>query len=77
MTPRARRLILILTLALPLLIAGAGEALAQRGGDAGLRPPVPERPDNPPRWLHYGVIAILGAATIAIAILPSKRGHQD
>ena len=43
----------------------------------GLRPPVPQRPDDPPRWIYYLTVAAMGAAAIGVSVLPSKRGHQD
>lgn len=49
----------------------------QSSGQQGLHPPTPRRPDAPPRWIYYGVMLILGGATIAVGIMPAKRSHQD
>lgn len=46
-------------------------------GPVGMQPPTPNRADSPPMPLYYGVVVVLAAATIALAIMPSKRGHQD
>ncbi|MEC9373494.1 MAG: hypothetical protein VYC34_06605, partial [Planctomycetota bacterium] len=64
--------------------AGAGGASRDRqtqqdtgSSSGGLRPPVPQRPKDPPRWIYYITVAAMGAAAIGVSILPSKRGHQD
>jgi len=52
----------------------AAEALAHRGGGG---PPRPERPEEPPVYLYYGVLVLLSLLTIGASIIPSKRGHLD
>lgn len=47
------------------------------GAQTGSRPPAPNKPASPPRWLYYLVVVALGGATIGLSIMPSKRGHQD
>jgi hypothetical protein len=49
------------------------EAFAQRG----VGPPRPEKADEPPVFLYYGVLLLLGILTIAVSLIPSKRGHLD
>jgi hypothetical protein len=51
----------------------AAEAFAQRG----IGPPRPEKPDEPPVYLYYGVLLVLGLLTIGVSLIPSKRGHLD
>jgi len=79
MKRRTNRLLALVAapILLGALVALAPPAVAQQGG-GGLRPPLPQRAEtNPPRWLHFGVVLILGAATVAVAVMPSKRSHQD
>ncbi len=51
----------------------AAEAFAQRG----VGPPRPEKPDEPPVFLYYGVLVVLALLTIGVSLIPSKRGHLD
>lgn len=55
----------------------AGGAQQTQSGPVGVQPPTPNRADSPPTPLYYGVIVVLAGATVALAIMPSKRGHQD
>jgi len=54
-------------------LLGAAEALAQ----SGVGPARPQKPEEPPMFLYYGVFAVLALATIGASVIPSKRGHLD
>jgi len=42
-------------------------------------PPTPPATDGPGAavFLYYAVIVLLGGATIAVSVMPGKRGHQE
>jgi len=42
-----------------------------------IRPPDPGKPEAPGRVAIYVVAVLLSAAAIGVAVMPSKRTHQD
>ncbi len=61
-----------------------GDALAQPRNipgqsqkDTTIRPPTPFDQPGPPSALNYIALALIVAACVGAALIPSKRGHQD
>ncbi|HYE60774.1 MAG TPA: hypothetical protein VD997_02160 [Phycisphaerales bacterium] len=42
-----------------------------------LKPPAPNKPDDPPIVWNYMAIVVVVALAGGAALIPSKRGHQD
>lgn len=62
------------TLATLVLLAADAAALAQAPAGG---PPLPRTPDQPATLLYYAVVGALLIATVAVSVMPSKRGHLD
>lgn len=63
------------TLATLVLLAADAAAFAQAPAAGG--PPLPKTPDQPATLLYYAVVGVLLIATVAVSVMPSKRGHLD
>lgn len=57
--------------------AGVGGGVGAGAGSREVRPPAPSDPGKPSAILYYGVALVAGGIAYAIAIMPSKRTHQD
>lgn len=82
----SRRLgVLALLASIVLSGAAANEARAQSLGTTGqqqqqqvtVRPPDPGDPEAPSRLMVYAVALLLGGAAIGLAVMPSRRTHED
>ncbi len=62
------------TLATLIVFAANAAALAQAPAGG---PPLPKTPDQPATLLYYAVVGVLLLATVAVSVMPSKRGHLD
>ncbi|MFI4897656.1 MAG: hypothetical protein ACIARR_07505 [Phycisphaerales bacterium JB059] len=71
-TPRRLRSALI---GLGWMLASAAPALAQQSRS--LRPPAPREDPSAPVVMTILVLVAIVGATLFVAALPSKRGHQD
>lgn len=56
---------------------GMGFAGDEPGDGLEVRPPDPGKPDEPSRMLVYAAGVLIGAVVLGLAIMPSKRTHED